>query len=489
MTVDNQPGTKYIVVVKRDCPTCVLVEPILQQLDQALDLVVYSQDDPAFPTGVKAVHDDESLSFSYHNRVETVPTLIHCNNGVELERTVGWDRDAWVRLTGVPGLGQTLELPGFRPGCGSRSVDPGMPDKLALKFGSAMLASRKIEISEQEDDYEACFDRGWSDGLPVVPPTELRVIRMLSGTRRSANEVIGRMPPDLVPLTIEKIAINAVMAGCKPEYLPVVIAVMIAALKDEFCLHGLIATTYFSGPMVIVNGPLSRAIGMNSGGNALGQGNRANASIGRALQLIIRNVGGGKPGGVDRATFGNPGKYTFCFAEDEANSCWESLAVERGFSETESTVTLFAADGVQGIVDQKSRDPDSLSRSFAAGLRVVSHPKMVMAADAFLVVSPEHERVFRDAGWSKQNLKDRLAELLMIPGKELVQGANGITEGIPEKFNDSNLPKFRPGGLNIVRAGGTAGLFSAIIAGWGASGTMGSSPVTVSIDKVTSPQP
>jgi hypothetical protein len=301
---------------------------------------------------------------------------------------------------------------------------------------------------------------------------------MLSGTNRDLREVIGAVPPDYGECTVEKIAVNAVMAGCKPEYLPVVISSVEAALQDEFCMHGLLATTYFSGPMILVNGPISRAIGMNSKGNALGQGNRANATIGRALQLVIRNVGGGKPGGVDRAVFGNPGKYSYCFAEDETNSCWESLAVEKGFSSDQSTVTLFAADGMQGIVDQKSREPDSLARSFAAGLRVASHPKMILAADAFLVVSPEHERVFRDAGWSKQQLKDRLGELLMIPGTELIAGAGGIAEGIPEKFADSTMPKFREGGLNIIRAGGSAGLFSAIIAGWGASGKMGSVPVT-----------
>jgi len=223
---------------------------------------------------------------------------------------------------------------------------------------------------------------------------------------------------------------------------------------------------------------MSRAIGMNSKGNVLGQGNRANATIGRALQLVIRNVGGGKPGGVDRSVFGNPGKFTYCFAEDETNSCWESLAVEKGFADTASTVTLFAADGLQGIVDQKSREPESLCRSFAAALRVVGHPKMVLAADAILVVSPEHERVYRLADWSKQDVKDRLKALLTISGSELIAGAGGIAEGLPAKFADAQLPKFREGGFNIVRAGGSAGMFSAIIAGWGASGSIGSVPVT-----------
>lgn len=462
---------EYIVVVKEACETCQTVVPVLEQLAATASTEIYSQDNPAFPESMPVI-DDTELAKSWALDIETVPTLIRLSDG---ERTEGWDRALWQAITG---LTFPDTLPAFRPGCGSRTRDPGMAEQLAVKFGAGQLAARRLEIGPEEDEWEACFDRGWSDGLPLVPPTELRVIRMLAGTMRDPAEIIGDVPPDYAPCTIEKVAINAVMAGCKPEYLPVVIAAVEAALQDEFCMHGLLATTYFSGPMVVVNGPVAARIGMNAKGNALGQGNRANATIGRALQLVIRNVGGGKPGGVDRAALGNPGKYTFCFAEDEAGSCWESLAVERGFPKEVSTVTLFAADGVQGIVDQKSRTPESLCRSFAAGLRVASHPKMVLAADAFLVISPEHERVFRDAGWTKAQVKQRLGELLQIPGTELVRGAGGIEEGVPESLKDKTLPKFRDGGLNIVRAGGGAGLFSAIIAGWGASGSTGSVPVT-----------
>src|SRR5207302_5603566 len=160
----------------------------------------------------------------------------------------------------------------------------------------------------------------------------------------------------------------------------------------EFNMHGLLATTYCSGPVVIVNGPVALAVGMNAGLNALGQGNRANATIGRALQLVVRNVGGGKPGGVDRATLGNPGKYTFCFAEDEAGSPWEPLSVERGVGPGVSAVTLFAGEGPRGVVDQASRTPESLARSFAGALRSVAHHKLPLAFDAFVVVSPEHAR-------------------------------------------------------------------------------------------------
>ena len=465
--------TEITLVVKQGCETCTLIEPIIRQIAEHFNPRVICQDTQDFPTGLP-VEFDASLEQSYRLRIEVVPTLIIQKDGIETSRIFGWDVAAWEALLGIQ---FKSDLPKFRPGCGSKTHDPGMQERLAAQFSGHMLAARRLNF-ENVDDIEIGYDQGWSDGLPVVPPTAERVMRMLAGTRRQPDEIIGIVPPDFAPCSIEKIAINAVLAGCRPEYLPVVIAAVEAVLEDQFCMHGLLATTYFSGPMVIVNGPVSRAIGMNSGGNALGQGNRANATIGRALQLIIRNVGGGRPGGVDRSALGNPGKYTFCFSEDETNSCWESLAVEKGFSSEESTVTVFAADGMQGLVDQKSRDPESLCRSFAAGLRVIGHPKMVQGSDAFLVVSPEHERIFRDAQWNKQQVKDRLLDLLMIPGEELIQGAGGIAEGLPEKLRSAVLCKFREGGLNIVRAGGRAGLFSAIIAGWGASGSTGSVPVT-----------
>ena len=468
--------SKFQLYVKESCETCKLIEPLLAELFDQLDIELVSQDNPQFPPGFPVIYD-ESLELSYRAEIEIVPTLIEKDTQGEVNRIYGWDKEQWQKIAGFQ---FAAELPLFRPGCGSKTLDPGMSEKLAARFDAANLKSRRLEF-DADDDIEACFDQDWSDGLPVVPPTQVRLMRMLAGTHRDPQEYIGDVPPDYGRCTIEKIALNAVLAGCRPEYLPVVIASVEAALEDEFCMHGLLATTYFSGPMIVVNGPLSRAIGMNAKGNALGQGNRANATIGRALQLVIRNIGGGKPQQVDRSALGNPGKYTFCFAEDELGSCWESLAVEKGFAAEDSTVTLFAADGVQGIVDQKSKDPDSLCRSFAAVLRVVAHPKFVMSSDVFLVVSPEHERVYREAGWSKQDLKDRLTELLMIPGSELVAGAAGITEGLPQSFAEKVLPKFREGGLSIVRAGGSAGMFSAIIAGWVASGPMGSIPVTKKI--------
>jgi hypothetical protein len=259
-----------------------------------------------------------------------------------------------------------------------------------------------------------------------------------------------------------------------------VLAALEAACSDRFNAHGVLATTMPVGPVLVVNGPIRRAIGMNSGINALGQGNRANVTIGRALQLVIRNVGGGRPGEVDRATLGTPAKVGFCFAEDEEGSPWEPLSADFGFAAGTSTVTLFAGEAPRCIVDQQSRDPESLARTLAASLRTLHHPKLVLAFDALLVVSPEHARVFREAGWSRARVTSRIHELLTIPGAELVRGAGGIAEGMPASFAEAMLPKFRPGGLHLVHAGGPAGLFSAIVGGW-VNGTTGSEPVTKEI--------
>lgn len=471
---------EFVAVVKADCPTCQLVVPALGALDASHDLRVYTQDDPAFPPGCSDVVDDTDLEYSWRNDIETVPTLLRtdADTGAESARIVGWSRDEWREFTGELQLGD--DLPEYRPGCGSLSVDPDRVDELRARFDGDVLRSRRVEFASSEDPIEAAYDRGWTDGLPVVPPTPERVMAMLAGTTRAPDEIVAVVPPDLVECTVEKVAVNAVMAGCRPEYLPVVLAAVEAACTDEFNMHGLLATTWFAGPLVVVSGPAATRLEMNSGVNALGQGNRANATIGRALQLVVRNVGGGVPGGVDRATLGNPGKYTFCFAESPAVEGWPSQASEHGVDDAESAVTLFAAEGVRGLFDQISRNPESLTRHFASILRTVASPKMALAFDAAIVLTPEHERVYVEAGWTKARLREALAdELTMAPGT-LARGVDGIDEGMPDAFAELELPKFGPAGLLIFRAGGDAGMFSAIIGGW-ASGEMGSQPVSAPI--------
>ena len=301
---------------------------------------------------------------------------------------------------------------------------------------------------------------------------------MLDGTDRAADDVVAVVPPDLVECTVEKVAVNAVLAGCRPEYLPVVLAAVEAACTDEFNMHGLLATTMPVGPVMVVNGPIRHRIGMNDGVNVLGQGNRANATIGRALQLVIRNVGGGRPGGSTAPRTANPAS--------SRSASPRTRSVHRGSRCTSSVASTVGEHrhAVRGRGSARHRRPvvtRSPSRWPARSprcLRTVQHPKLAIGFDAILVVSPEHGRVFAEAGWTQGAVAGpSCSELTLLDGHEIVRGAGGITEGVPEWATDAKLPKFRPDGLLIVHAGGGAGLFSTIIGGW-ANGETGSQPVT-----------
>ena len=456
----------FSVVVKQDCPTCQLIEPVLEALARARRVQIHCQDDLGFPRNISGVRDDTALEYSYRQAIETVPTLIRFDDDGETGRTIGWDRDAWRELTGLIGLGEDLSP--FQPGCGSLSVAPGMPEQLAVKFGGIRFGARRVELDEREDPVEAMYARGWSDGLPVVAPTDVRIARMLSGTDRPADDVVGLIPPNLVSCTVEKVAINAVMAGCKPEYMPVILTALEAALEPLFSMHGLLCTTWFSGPAIIVNGPISKRVGLNSKGNCLGQGTRANSTIGRALQLIIRNVGGGRPGEIDRSVFGHPGKVGFCFAEDESDDDWTPLHVARGCAPGSSAVTLFHGDGVQGIRGHRSRGALELIRTLAAGLVGVCHPKLYGWSGAILAISPDHYAVFQREGFSRADIEAGIHAALQKPGRDVVEGAHGIAEGIDPSRAEELVDKFHPGSLLVVRAGGTGSLLSAVIGGWAA---------------------
>ncbi len=468
---------KTLVFLKYDCPTCELVRPLLadiQQNDPSLRVIV--QDDSALFSDLD-VQKDNDLKMSYHHRIETVPTVIKLEKNSETARLIGWDKQEWKKFFSFSE--EDYELPETKPGCGSKSVERGVYEKLAVKFGGIEFNSRDFQIDSLEDEIEFCFERGWSDGLPVVPPTKERVFLMLQGTKRDPSELLGLMPPNLQPCTIEKVAINAVMAGCKPEFLPVVVTAVEAALDPAYCLHGLLATTWLSGPMVVVNGEIRKKINMNWRGNVLGQGNRANSTIGRALQLTVRNVGGGKPQGVDQATFGTPSKLGFCIAEDESTP-WTTLAEDNGFDRSKSTVTLLSADGPVGVIDQNSRKPEGLVRSIAESLKIINHIDMANASDAIVIIGPEHGDVFDRNGWDKKTTTEALYKATTVPaGGDFGMITNGDVENleIKKKF----VPKFRNSGITLIRAGGAAGLFSAVIPGWLMNGKSGTNLVTKEI--------
>jgi hypothetical protein len=477
--------------VKDDCPTCRLTLPLVEaahrRFGELVDVWLIAQDadggrSVAGRLGEPVpVLDDSALRVSVAYDLDTVPTVVRAGRGGEQpRRLVGFDRRAWqglldelAAITGAEGPSVDWSAyPATRPGCGARNVDPSIAERLQAQTRGERLRARRIEIAEAVDPFEFMFEQGLTDGLPVVPPTPERVLRMLGGTRRDPGEVVAVVPPTMGPATVEKIAINAVMAGCRPEYLPVVIAAVEAVCNDRFNIHGVLATTHFAGPVLIVNGPIRDRIGMNYRVNALGQGNRANATIGRALQLIVRNVGGGRPGEIDRAALGQPGQYTFCFAEHEARSRWEPLHVERGFRADQSTVTAFAGAAPTGFVDQLARGAAALATSYGLMLATVSHPKQYGYGEVLVIVSPEHVDTFDQDGWTKAQVREAIQRATLRPARELARDercAEGLTPAEVERLGpDTPVPKFRaPEMITLVVAGGEAGKFGAYVMGWG----------------------
>jgi hypothetical protein len=488
--------------VKEDCPTCVLTMPLIEAGAKAfgenMDVWCIGQESAGNAALVERfaltapMLDDSALAVSFAYDLDTVPTVILAGpDGAEIERFVGFGKADWqalfqrlitVTLAAPAPVVDWAQYPEMRPGCGSKSVEPGIAERLAAEAAGSPLRARRIDVGESDDLFEFMFDQGLTDGLPVIPPTPERVLRMLSGTKRDAQEVLGPVPPNLAPVTIEKVAINAVMAGCKPEYLPVVIAAIEAVLEEQFNMHGVLATTHFPTPVIIVNGPIRDRIGMNYRMNVLGQGNRANATIGRAVQLVVRNVGGGRPGGVDRAALGQPGKYTFCFAEFEERSNWEPLSVERGFEPGQSTVTVFAGGAPNAIVDQLSRGAKSLATSYGLALAAESHTKHYNSGEIVLIVPPEHVDTFANDGWTKDQVREQIQLASRRPARELMRDescAEGLPREAAERIGlDTLVPKFRSKEMiTLVVAGGEAGKFAAYLGGW-VSGPMGSSMTT-----------
>lgn len=498
--------------VREDCPTCGLTMPLIEQAYRtyggAIDIWAVGQEGNAMLVGRHGLTvpmlDDMALKVSFTFGLEIVPTVILADStGGELRRFEGFGRRDWQdlfeQLSLLSGIkSPSLEwsaYPASRPGCGSRSVEPGITERLQAEASGDRLRSRRIQLGSAEDPFEFMFDQGLTDGLPVIPPTPERVLRMLTGTRRDSQEVVAVVPPNLVPVTVEKVAANAVMAGCKPEYLPVVIAALEAVCTDAFNIHGIMATTAGATPIVVVNGPIRNRIGMNMGVQALGSGFRANATIGRALKLVLRNVGGARPGEIERSTLASPGKYTACYAEWEERSPWEPLHVERGFQPGESVVTVFGLEsGARLISDQTARTGRKLAGSLGLSLATCGHPKAYRYSEILLVISPEHADTFARDGWDKTKIRERIQEISarrirdLLPDDETGEGmppaAFGI-EGSPTGEQlDQMVAKFRKAeNINIIVAGGEAGKFSAVFGGW-VGGTAGSMSVSRRIEEM-----
>jgi hypothetical protein len=310
------------------------------------------------------------------------------------------------------------------------------------------------------DELEEMFERGWTDGLPVIPPTRDRVDAMLGG--HDPDQLLGEMAPAMARVTLERVAACAVLAGCRPEYFPVVVAAVQASLEPTFNVGGQAVTTQPVGQVVVVNGPVREAIGLNASTGALGPGWRANMTIGRALRLVISLTGGGFPGRLDRSALANPGKVGLCFAEDEEVSPWEPLHVERGHAAARSVVTVFGADAPLSISDHRSTSPEELARVLGEAAAATWSPNWwPLGGTSLFVLCPEHARSFAEWGWSKKQLREAMFEVVRRPAEQLRWGET--TPLVMNAADDQLVGKWSsPEDIVIVVAGGEAGRFSAV---------------------------
>ena len=281
---------------------------------------------------------------------------------------------------------------------------------------SLKLQARRLSAPDDIQEFNNWAEaQGWSDGLPLIPPTPERVAQMFAATDHGPNDVIGIVPPSNDQATVEVIAVNAVMAGCRPEFFPVVLAAVDAICDPVFGLYPMLTTTNPSAPALMINGPIARKLAVNGAGLAFGHGSRANATIGRAIRLVCLNIGGAKPRVVDKKTQGHPGHYTFCFAENEAESPWAPFHTARGFSAEDSTVTAFAPYTLINVLDATSQNARDLLRVFIGALAQPGSNNVLVDGGPLIALCPEHADVLEKDGFDKILLAKYLYEHARVP--------------------------------------------------------------------------
>ncbi|MBI2907128.1 MAG: hypothetical protein HYX92_05670 [Chloroflexi bacterium] len=340
------------------------------------------------------------------------------------------------------------------------------------------LTSERVYADDVDDGIEIFYQRGWTDGLPVVLPTEKRVRRALEYLRRDSGESLGEIPPRNGAATIEKIVINSVMAGCLPTYLPVVIAAVEAMLEKPFNLNGVQTTTHCVSPLTIVSGPVVNQLGFNSGDGVFGGGSRANAAVGRAVRLIMWNIGGAYPAELDRATLGHPGKYTYCIAENAEGNPWEPIHVEKGLEPEDSAVTVFGCEAPHHIATG-SGTPLQTLHALADGMSTIGNNNTHMGGETLVVFGPRAAANAASGGWTRSSIREYLYENARVAVGRATLGAtvdetSSEAPGWPKWIDRANpnamIPVIRRAeDINIVVAGGWGGgmSFSAICPGWG----------------------
>jgi hypothetical protein len=332
--------------------------------------------------------------------------------------------------------------------------------------GPVEFRARTIEVADDDDVQQLYRDRGWTDGLPVVAPTAGRVEAMLAWGGFAPEQVIGVEPVKQRALTAEKIAVNAVLAGCLPPDFPVVVAALEAMCRPEFLVHGATASTGGCAVLLVVNGPVRRELGMSSTFSVLSGPDRASVCIGRAVRLVLRNLLEVRPGELDRSTLGHPGKLSWCVAEDEEGGTpWRSLAAERGMPDDVSSVTAFAASGPRQILNEWTTDPAELMTTVVAEIRATMLHYSIWAGNYAVVFPPQLRRVFHDAGWSKADVRQFVYDHAVVHRSEWEQvGKAAVVEDRNRHFEYRALTA--PEDLLVIAAGGEAGGFAAVIPPW-----------------------
>ncbi len=342
--------------------------------------------------------------------------------------------------------------------------------------------ARTVEV---EDDVlgaiDACYERGWSDGLPVVPPEQSRVEAMLALEGRPPETMLAGHPTTGRECTVLAAAVNAVMAGCLPEYFPVLVAALEAANGPEYNFHASTASTGGSAPLLIVSGPVVRDIGMNAAGNVFGPGNRANATIGRAMRLIVMNVFEMIPGVSDQSTQGHPGKYCSCIAERAERTPWEPLHVELGYGEDISSVTVFAGAGFCNVENHGGNAPEPILDCIADSMASLG---CITIGQSVVVLSPEHADIVASTGWTKADVK----QYLFDHAKQTVAAMRRVKKYVPREHERQGTVDMHRGfgaeDILVTVAGGDAGGHSAFIPSWSRTrgSVMQSKPIGVCID-------
>ena len=503
----QRSGRSVLVFFETDCPTCSLALPYLSRLNGSANVVAISQDAPE-PTKEFAarlelrypVLLDEDLEVSRQFDPVSVPTLYLVNEDNQIERTIeGFSKADYNDLASQLGCGLIADAhdgaPEEKPGCMSRHREPETSGASApaLDISSTRGArAQRIELPD-DADLEAYCQTEFDDPLPVVPPTVERVERMLAATDHTPDEIIGRVGPNYGAATVEKIAANAVMAGCEPAMMRVLVPMVRAMCDERFDLHGLQATTHLAMPLIIINGPVRDELGFNYQAGVFSNRVRANASVGRTLRLIARNLGGARPGEIDMSTFGSPGHFSYCIAEHEAASPWEPFQVDRGLDASQSALTLYAAEPPRNVSEHKARDGKTLLHSITYALRNVWAPKLCGTHEALVIFSPEHATTLRGSGMTKAEVREYLFDNTGVPLREYddssdaseAEGAQAAARSRYEEITINGEPCYRkfakPDRIHLLVAGGPAGKFSAVLGSW-ASGPRGSQMVTYPIE-------